>query len=96
MFSMCETGFGICTSCYQATSIEDLVANRHEANMQILQSMREDMQSDALLSACEEDALLGRMSMPRVLQVDDLVHQHLSPRFGVVQGAVHVFPFFIT
>ena len=39
-----------------------------------------------VLEACRADAACGRMTAPRELTLEDLVHANLSPRFGVEQG----------
>ena len=37
--------------------------------------------------ACHADAACGRMTAPKPLSLEDMVHANLSPRFGVEQGA---------
>ena len=39
-----------------------------------------------LCQACNEDAVLGRMTSTRELSMEDIAEFNLSPRFGVEQG----------
>lgn len=82
------SGNGVPARSRQAVCVQQLSENKHDNNLELLERIKEDVHSKALMQACEDDALLGRMSLPRVLQMDDVELVHLSPRFGVAQGSV--------
>ena len=67
--------------------IQELLAGRHDKNRVLLSRLREDPHSGHLLEACMEDHRLGRMTVPRPLELSDLGVHTFSPRFAVEQGA---------
>ena len=82
------SGHGVPARAMEVTTMEELSGQMHATNMELLSSLRADAHSSSLMEACAEDAILGRMSHPRPLQIEDLECKHMSPRFGVVQGGI--------
>jgi len=66
--------------------VEELVHGRGEGNQLVLRKLREDAHAQALYATCVDDAKLGRMTWPEVLDVAVVGGCNLSPRFGIHQG----------
>ena len=66
--------------------IAELEASCAVSNKALVRELREDPNSEALLSLTQEDAAMGRMSMPVPLGKWVPDHVLLNPRFGVVQA----------
>ena len=63
-------------------------ATRHQANSDLLHSLREDPRSEDLMRQCREDAHAGRMSVP--CSVDKLDLSRVSPGlFAVLNRGPH-------
>jgi len=67
-------------------SLNLLKANCGMQNRKLLQTLREDERSIALLELTSKDAALGRMSLPMDIKCVDLDNIVLAPRFAVAQG----------
>ena len=79
-------GNGIRLPSGNCADVDKLIAHRSKTNGSVISGLREDTHSASLHKSCSDDAVLGRMSQPRPLQLDDVLRYTLSPRFGVEQG----------
>ena len=68
-------------------SMEKLTSGRVHNNARVLERLSADVNADALMKTCVEDAALGRMTEPQVLEGSGMLADsvHVSPRFGVAQ-----------
>ena len=69
------------------TSLEALSASRVQSNMELCQTIRDSEHSETLLAKTQEDAALGRMTEPVVLDSPAHCQLLLARRFAVVQGS---------
>ena len=67
-------------------SVDALVVERERTNRKLLERLREDPHSEQLMEACVEDAMRGRMTLPKPLEMAELSRRNYSPRFSVEQG----------
>ena len=79
------SGVGTPIECDQVKSVEELEASCARSNAELLSELREDEVSSELLRITVEDAKMGRMSEPELLEKSSTEGLLLNPRFGVVQ-----------
>lgn len=84
--TLCCSGNGVPVqnpvACTEAEIVRDMAAK----NRELIKGLREDVNSDVSLKKAQTDAKLNRMSWPRPLVADDVVHSVLSPRMCIEQG----------
>ena len=81
------SGNGVAMSSGVHESLSELRAKADERNRENMASLREDCHAAAILEKTRKDAMVGRMSVPTVLEDSNLpAVAVLAPRFAVVQG----------
>ena len=82
-----RTGDGTPSVPQLEVSMEQLTSDRVLNNARVLERLSADVNADALMKTCLEDAALGRMAEPQVLVGSGMLadSMHVSPRFGVAQ-----------